>query len=356
MIEGLKREGFEVVECHETLWQGFEDRVEVANGGWMNPRFWFRIIQNYAKLLTRFFKIRDYQAIIVGYPGHFDVFVAYLLSLIVRKPLVWDVFNSLYLMMIEQGVGTKSPVTIKLVKFFERLACRLPQSLILDNDVFIDWFRETHRINTSRFRTVQIGADDRYFYPIEPKHKPDGKFRVVYYGTYIPNHGVEYIIDAARLLADDPAIEFVMIGKGPEREKAEKLASTHQLKNVEFIDWIEWTQLSACIADMDLVLGAFGISKQLQLTNNNKIYEAFAMRKPVVSSTSAAMPSVLHHGEHLYLCERGSSQALANAIRTLKNDPALCVKLAENGHRVFFEHFDIAHSGARFKSHVLEIL
>ena len=34
MIEGLRRNGVEVIECHEELWRGIEDRVEVASGGW----------------------------------------------------------------------------------------------------------------------------------------------------------------------------------------------------------------------------------------------------------------------------------------------------------------------------------
>jgi hypothetical protein len=34
MIEGLRRNGVEVVECHERLWHSLEDRVQVASGGW----------------------------------------------------------------------------------------------------------------------------------------------------------------------------------------------------------------------------------------------------------------------------------------------------------------------------------
>ena len=33
MIAGLRRNGVIVTECHETLWQGIEDRVNAVNGG-----------------------------------------------------------------------------------------------------------------------------------------------------------------------------------------------------------------------------------------------------------------------------------------------------------------------------------
>ena len=32
MVEGLRRNGVEVIECHEKLWEGIEDRVQAASG------------------------------------------------------------------------------------------------------------------------------------------------------------------------------------------------------------------------------------------------------------------------------------------------------------------------------------
>ncbi len=46
MIEGLRRVGIEVIECHVALWTGVEDRVRAASGGWMSPRFWGRILRH----------------------------------------------------------------------------------------------------------------------------------------------------------------------------------------------------------------------------------------------------------------------------------------------------------------------
>lgn len=356
MIEGLRQVGVDVIECHRPLWRGFEDRVAIVNGGWKKPAFSWRVIRTYSGLLGEFFKLKDYDVMIVGYPGYIDIFVAYVLSLIKKKPLIWDVFNSLYLMMTERRVGTTSPLMVKFVKHLERFAFRLPSRLILDNEVFIEWFQRIYNINVERFRTVPIGGDNRYFYPILGRKKQDKFFRVVYYGTYIPNHGVEYIIGAAQLLQDDPEIRFVMIGKGPDREKAQNLVLQANLRNVEFIDWVDWTELAQYIAQMDVVLGAFGISEQLLLTNNNKIYEAFAMYKPVVSSKSPAMPAVLQHGIHMYMCDRGNSISLAEAIRTLKKDPVFCQEIAKQGNKIFKEYFDLKHIGIRLLEIIQETL
>lgn len=43
MIEGLRRNGVIVEECHETLWLGIEDRVQIASGGWRNPAFFSEV-------------------------------------------------------------------------------------------------------------------------------------------------------------------------------------------------------------------------------------------------------------------------------------------------------------------------
>lgn len=355
LIEGLRRAGIEVTECHETLWQGVEDRVNTASGGWMRPTFWWRMLKIYAQLLRKYRQISEYDVLVVGYPGHFDVFLARLLSNLRHKPLVWDVLNSLYLITTERGIQQRSRFTVEMIRRVERLACQLPDMLLLDTNQFIKWFQRNHNVDPSRFRLVRIGADDRYFHPLEMTEQTQSRtnIRVIYYGSYIPNHGVGFIIEAARLLEGE-AILFEMIGTGPERRRVQALAEQYNLQHVHFIDWLEREELAVHIARTDLVFGVFGTTQQNLLTNNNKIYEGFAMRKPVVSARTPALPDILEHGVHLYLCERGDPQSLADAILALRDDPALRQHLAENGERVFHQHFDVTHIGKQFAHHLEE--
>ena len=354
LIAGLQSQGFDVIECHATLWQSVEDRVNAASGGWLRPQFWWRVTRAYFNLLRRYRRTGDYDVLLVGYPGHFDVFLAWILAKIYRKPLAWDVLNSLYLITTERGIIQQSPSTVKIIRTLEGLACHLPDMLFLDTQAFVDWFGEIYRIPTEKFRLIPIGVDERFFGPLE-KRISDEYFRVIYYGSYIPNHGVETIIRAAKILEDDRTIRIEMIGSGPELLKARQLAAELQLKNLIFVDWLEREELTKRLANADLILGAFGTTKQLELTNNNKIYEGFAMLKPVISGDSPALPEVLQHGVHLYLCERGNPQSLAEGIQVLKAQPDLREALVDHGEQIVSQYFDTRAIGKQAASHLQEL-
>jgi len=102
MIDRLRMCGFEVIPCHATLWQGFEDREQTASGGWKKPSFWLRVIKAYLTLLGEYRKVGDYDVMFLGYPGQPDVLLGRILSHLRRKPLVWDVLMSIYLIACER--------------------------------------------------------------------------------------------------------------------------------------------------------------------------------------------------------------------------------------------------------------
>jgi glycosyltransferase involved in cell wall biosynthesis len=355
MIEGLRRAGVAVIECHEPLWRGTEDRVQAASGGWLRPRFWWRLLHAYGRLLQRYARCGAHDILVVGYPGLLDVFVAFVVSRLRRKPLVWDIFMSVYLIALERGLDRRSGLSIGLLRNLERLACRLPDRLILDTEAYVAWFQTTHGVAAQRFRLVPTGADDRIFRPV-CSDSADGLFRVIYYGSFIPNHGVEHIVEAARLLADDPTIRFELIGDGPDRARTQAMAQRYALSNVVFIDWLEPSALVARVARADVCLGAFGTTPQSLMTVHNKIYEGLAMAKPVITGDSPAVRQALEHGEHVFLCKRADAQSLADAVRVLRASPDLRARLAQRGHRLFCEQFDLQHNGQRFASHLRELV
>ena len=355
MLEGLRRAGVEVIECHAPLWTSIEDRVQAASGGWLRWGFIKRVLKTYITLLKRYRTIGDYDVLVVGYPGQFDVYLARLLAWLRRKPLVWDVFMSIYLIALERNLDRHSSLTIQALRLIERWACHLPERLILDTTEYVAWFQQTHGIQPDRFRLVPTGADDRVYRKVAAD-RSDARFTAIYYGTFIRNHGVPVIIEAAHELAQDTSIHFVLIGDGPEKAAAVQLAQQYQLTNVTFVDWVAREALPGLVANADVCLGVFGTTPQSLMTVQNKIYEALAMRRPLITGDAPTVRAALTHGEHVYLCERDNPHALAEALRVLQRDPALRERLAAQGQARFKTAFTTQKLGEMMHAHLRAVV
>lgn len=352
MIEGLRRNGVEVIECHETLWRGIQDRVETASGGWLRPAFFARIARTYRRLLQTYRAINDYDVMVLGYPGQSDVYLARVLTWMRRKPLVLDVFMSLYLIASERGLTARHRITARVIYWLEKLACLLPDCLILDTAEYVQWFQEVYGLAPGRFLLVPTGADDRVFCPLEANARDDTRFWMVYYGTFIPNHGVEHIVEAARILKDEPKLHFELIGDGPDKVRAETLVKEYGLTNVTFAGWLDKQTLIRHVADADACLGVFGATPQSMMTVQNKIYEALAMGKPLITGESPTVRAALYDREHLLLCRRLDPHSLAEAILELKSCPDLQTQLAHQGRERYASEFTTAALGRRFREHL----
>jgi len=354
MIEGLRRNGVEVVECHEVLWGGIEDRVRVVSGGWARLSFLKRILRAYFRLIVKHCSVPPYDVMVIGYPGHLDAYVARLLTWLRRAPLVMDVFMSPYLIAAERGLVQDRPFTRRLLLFFEKLAYWLPDQLVQDTAAYVGWFGDQFGLDPSRFRLVPTGADDRIYHPVDSEVAAD-VFLVTYYGSFIRNHGVPHIVGAAKALAEAPDIQFELIGQGPERGLAEELVSAWGLENVRFVDWLEPEELVERTARSQICLGAFGVTPQSLMTVQNKIFECLAMRKPVVSGDSPTMRAVFESERHLLLVPRGSGGAIADAILQLRADVRLRESLAQDGYELFQQEFTVSQLGLRFLHHLEEV-
>jgi glycosyltransferase involved in cell wall biosynthesis len=352
LIQGLRRAGVEVVECHVKLWSGIQDRVNVASGGWFRPKFILRVISVYLNLLRKYRDVGKYDVMIVGYPGQLDVYLARFLTWLRRKPLVLDILMSIYLVCKERGLDKLSPLTIWGLRQAEWLACRLPDLLIIEGPEYRDWFINEHKLDESRFGYVPLGADDDVFRPVEISPSESEYSTVLYHGSFLPSHGVNTIIEAAKLLREEKDVVFHLLGKGPEKDHAVASVRKYGLENVEFLGFVSEDELLLHLSQADICLGVFGSTPQAQMTMQNKIFETLAMGKAIISSDSSAIRAALIHGEHIYLIPREDPQALADAIRTLKDDVALRERMGRNAFQIYYERFSIQNIGDIFSEHL----
>ena len=328
------------------LWRDTDEKIAKAAGRWFSPRFVLKIVRTYVALLRAYWPLRSsYDVMVLGYTGQFDTFIARPLTWLAHRPLVLDLCMSLYLIVMQRGLGREHRFTSRVIYGCEWLACRLPDLLILDTPEYVQYFCDTYGISADRFRLVPAGADDQIFRPL-PQRTPDHQFRVVFHGTFIPNgHGIEVILRAADCLRDHPEISFELIGEGQDKAAAVALAESLALSNIEFAGWVPKAELPTRLAQADIILGVFGTTAHVFLTIPNKIFEGLAMRKPVITRDGPAVRHTLQHGEDLYLVDSAEPAALAPAILNLQADRRLCERLSQNGYATIVAKHTLAGLG-----------
>jgi len=356
MLAALETAGIEVVQCHEILWHGIQDRIDTVKGGWINPKFWWRVLKTYSKLIWRFRKVGDFDILMIGYPGQFDVFLAKFLAIIKGKPLVWDVFMSIYLIAKERGLNKDHRFILSLIQWVEYIGLRLPDMLIQDTNDYVSWFEKTYKIPEKRFRLVPTGADNRIFNPKNILSQKEGdRFLVLYYGSFIPNHGVMKIAEAVNQLKTRDDILFRFIGEGPEKEPFQTYIDKHNIENVEIFGWMSQDDLINQIAKAAICFGVFGTTPQSLMTVQNKLYECLAMGKPIITGDSPAIRIALPPNT-VYLCNRNKPQEISNAIVELANDSEKRLELSKNAIEIFNEHYSIEKLGQKINIHLTEVI
>lgn len=258
---------------------------------------------------------------------------------------------SVYLVAIERKLQNSRHSAVNMLKRIEKRALDIPDLLIQDTRQYVDWFLDTYGIKPNRFRLIPTGADDSIFKPLEHIEVRRNKFRVLYYGTFIANHGLDHILEAIKILMDDNTIEFLFIGEGPEKARIVDLAESKELRNATFMGWCSQAELVEHIGTADVCLGAFGSTPQSLMTVQNKIYECMACGKAIITGTSPTVLSQFTNEVELKICER-DGKSIAEAILYLKEHPTVINAIGSNARESFIGNYSINALGRTFRSHL----
>lgn len=282
-----------------------------------------------------------FDLVMVGFPGHADVAAARLLARHRRVPVVFDALVSLYEAAVEDR-GTAQAGSIRARRYLleDRWACRLADLVLLDTDAHVSYFRNELRLSRCTFSRLWVGADDDLVAPSAAED--DEVFRVFFYGSFIPLHGVEHVVEAARLLEKDgQTVEVTLVGDGQTYREAHRLAEGAGLRCLHFLGRLPYPALLGVMARSHACLGIFGTTPKARRVIPNKVFDALAMAKPVITADTPALREALVPERHVLACPAGDSVALAGAIVRVKEDRSLRERIAAEGHQRFKQSFSI---------------
>lgn len=318
--EGLRLCGVHLDECHASVWEGVRDKAVISR--WRQAGKLARALAAYPRLIVGFLRARKPDVVLVGYLGQLDVLLLWPFARLRRVPVVWDQFISLYNTVVEdRGTLSRRHPLARALYAWEWLACRAADRVLMDTRPHADYVRQLYGLGPERVDSVWVGVESSSFPPrsLEPRPE-DEPFTVLFYGQLIPLHGIETIIEAARLLRDAP-IRFVLIGSGQEEARVRDLLAQVPLESLEWIPWVEYDELARWIHRADVCLGIFGATEKAALVIPNKVFQVLSTGRPLITRDSPAIRELVDEGEPgVTLVPPANPAALASAIERARTE------------------------------------
>jgi len=275
---------------------------------------------------------RGYDLVFVGFYGHLLMLPVGLLS---RQPILFDAYLSTYdTLVLDRKTTHPSSLLGKTAAWLDRNACRLSSHILLDTRTHIQYFERTFSVPSNKFTSIPVGCNESLF-TLQPPVNLNQSPRVLYYSSYLPLHGVETIVHAARLLKGE-SLQFRLIGMGRTFSNVRELSEEMKLTKVEFIQPIPITELPGEIREASICLGGhFGLTEKGERVIPTKVYQILASNRPLVAGDTPAVRELLTNGVDCILCAPGNAQELADAILRLARDVEFARNLAQRGRLTF---------------------
>jgi glycosyltransferase involved in cell wall biosynthesis len=317
----------DVVEHHVSVWEGRRDNWRAG------LRVGLRLAAAEARLLARAVPAAD--AVIVGYPGHLDVPVARLRA--PGRPLVFNPLVSLADTLVsDRRRFEPGSLAAHALGRLDRVAFDSADLLVADTDADRRFFA---RLTRTVVDVCFVGAEERLF---TPGWSPPREFEVLFVGKLIPLQGVEVVLEAARRL---PELRFRVVGGG-QLEPLLRRRTT----NVEHEPWIPYEDLAGAFRQAGCALGIFGTTDKAGRVIPNKAFQALACAAPLVTADTPAARELLVDRESALLVPAGDPDALAEAVRTLADEPGLAARLSAGGRVAYERAASEAVLGQRWRS------
>ncbi len=214
-----------------------------------------------------------------------------------------------------------------------------PDFVTWDTSCHVDFCEREFHVPRERMAPLFTGTDEKVFRPQEGAPAPNAEFRVLYHGAYLPLHGMEYIVEAARM-TEGRGIHWDLLGWGAYKAPTEALAKG--ISNITFLDKVPYVDVPKVIYTADVVLGVFGTTEKASRVIGNKIFEAMGCARPVINEFCTGYPPEAKDCKAIKFVPPGDAAAIVKAVEEYRADWANRESYNEAAYDFFKRHLSMA--------------
>jgi len=285
-------------------------------------------------------------------PQFFCGLVGFFARAVKRAPWVLEIRDIWPESILAVG-AMKKGLAIRFLEWLEAFAYRQADAIVSLTRGFVPHIAARCG-DASKIAILMNGADLSAFTrtgdaaEVKRKLGLEGKFVGAYVGTHGMAHGLDTILNAAELLKGDPRFAFLMAGGGAEEARLRAERDRRGLDNVVMLGQRPKAEMPALWSATDASLILLKRSDTFKTVYPSKMSEAMAMQCPIILGVEGEAKDVLDAAQAGVAITPENAPQLADAMRRLADDPALCEQFGRAGRAYADVHLDRAKVAARF--------
>ncbi len=275
--------------------------------------------------------------IIATSPQFFTTWTAFALSMIKRKPWIFEL-RDLWPESIKSVGAIHDGFLYRFLEKIELFLYRRAHHIIPNTYAFGDNLIR-RGIPAEKISVIPNGANLELFDPgtdsgnLRESMGLGGKFVIGYIGTHGMAHALDFVIRSIAQLQDS-SYHFIFIGDGAMKKSTMQLAGDLRLDNVTFLDPVPKNKIPHYLDLIDASLAPLKKNDTFKTVIPSKIFEAGAMGKPMLLGVDGQARSIVEeYGSGLYF-EPENTEDFIDKVKQLAGDKELQKRLGEGGKKL----------------------
>ncbi len=352
-----KKDGLvDVWRCHVS---------ESYNSGFLG-RMWAYFSFVFSSIWAGVFKLKgNYDVILVTSPPLFVGITAYVLSVLKKKPIVFEVRDLWPESAIDTGVITNKWI-VKFAYWFESFIYRKAKLINVLTPAFKATLIEKKNIPSDKIIFIPNAADfafsDKLIYTFNKadfrnKLGWQDKFVITYVGAHgVANHLIQ-VLDVAAIIKElSPDVFFVFIGSGMQKNDLMNSKEDRQLTNVLFLDPVPKQEIFKYIMASDFGMSVLKKVDTFKTIYSNKTFDYMACRKPLFLLIDGISRELVEEAQCGVYVEPENPQAFVEAILKYKDNKDAIENMGDNGYQFAKQNFDRSVLSNRYISLINRII
>ncbi len=263
-----------------------------------------------------------------------------------RRPLILEIRDPWPEAVVAVGV-IQNPTLISTLEWLEKRMYSAADHIVTVGEGCVEIIT-AKGVPPEKITLITHGVDRSLFRPQPPDQdlirrlELEGKFVCSFVGTIGLSCGLDIVLRAARSLQEKGIddVVFLLVGDGATRDELESQARSQGLDELVFMGRQDKSKIPAIMSVSDCCLVHMIGADWFQKVVPSKTAEAMSMARPIIMGGGPAAARVIEESGGGISIERENDAELVEALLQLRQDPALCERLGQNGARYAEIHHD----------------